>query len=203
MLLYTTPHAPNPRRVQIFLAEKRIAMETRDINLLALEHRDAAYSNINPLRAVPALALADGAVLAESVAICRYIESLHPEPNLFGRDPRAQAFVEMWQRRVEFGLFLSVALAFRHSHPRMAALEQPQLPDLAQIQRSRAGEMMRFLDRELATRPYIAGDAFTIADITAFVAMELAPRGRVAVPEGLADFERWRAAVAGRPSVAA
>lgn len=203
MLLYSTPLAPNPRRVRIFLAEKNVAIETRDVNLMALEHRAESYARINPLRAVPALVLDDGAVLTESVAICRYIESLHPEPPLFGVGGREQAFVDMWQRRVEFGLFLPVALAFRHSHPRLAALEQPQIAQLAETQRPRAQKMMRFLDAELAAHAFIAGDAFTIADITALVAMELAPLGRVEAPEGLTHLARWRAAVAARPSAKA
>ncbi|MBM3624611.1 MAG: glutathione S-transferase, partial [Alphaproteobacteria bacterium] len=125
MLLYNTPLAPNPRRVRIFLAEKNVTIPMRDVNLMAHEHKNEAYSAVNALEEVPALVLDDGAVLTESVAICRYIESLYPEPPLFGRDGREQAFVEMWQRRVEFRLFAPVALAFRHSHPALARLESP------------------------------------------------------------------------------
>lgn len=202
MLLYTTPLAPNPRRVRFFLAEKNVSVETRDVNLMALEHRSESYARINPLRTLPALVLDDGAVLTESVAICRYIETLHPEPPLFGVGGREQAFVDMWQRRVEFGLFLPVALAFRHSHPRLAALEQPQIAQLAETQRPRAQKMMRFLDAELATRDFIAGPAFTIADITAFVAMELTRLARVDVPGDLAHLARWRSAIAARPGAA-
>ncbi|MGB5086481.1 MAG: glutathione S-transferase, partial [Methylocystis silviterrae] len=128
MLLYNTPLAPNPRRVRIFLAEKNVTIPARDINLIAQEHKSEAYAQINPLEEVPALVLDDGATLAESVAICRYIESLYPNPPLLGRDAREQAFVEMWQRRVEFRLFTPVGLAFRHSHPALARLESPQLP---------------------------------------------------------------------------
>lgn len=199
MLLYTTPHAPNPQRVRMFLAEKGVTIETREINLMALEHREEDYARINPLRAVPALMLDDGAVLTESVAICRYIEFLHPEPALFGRGGREQAIVEMWQRRAEFGLLAPVAHAFRHSHPRMNALESPQFPEFAEAQRPRAVATMRFLNEELSGRRFIAGDEFTIADITAYVAAELTKLARIEIPASLVHFLRWRDDVAARP----
>lgn len=203
MLLYDTPGAPNPKRVRIFLAEKGVSLPTRKVDLMSAEHLTEDYAGLNPLRAVPALVLDDGTVLTESVAICRYVEWLHPEPPLFGRGGREQAFVDMWQRRMEFSLFLPVAFAFRHSHPRMAALEKPQLPDFAETQRARAIAGMRFLDRELADRPFVAGEAFTIADITAFVAMELTKLARIEPPAELDRLARWRAAVGARPSAAA
>lgn len=203
MLLYDAPRAPNPRRVRIFLAEKGVSVPTRELDLMALAHMEPDFARINPLHAVPALVLDDGAVLTESVAICRYVEWLHPEPPLFGRDGREQAFVEMWQRRMEFALFLPVAFAFRHSHPRMEILEKPQFPEFAEAQRTRALEAMRYLDGELADRAFVAGDAFTIADITAYVALELTALARIAVPAELAHLARWRAAVGARPSAAA
>jgi glutathione S-transferase len=201
MLLYNTPLAPNPRRVRIFLAEKNVTIPSRDIDLLAHEHKNEAYSAVNALEEVPALVLDDGAVLTESVAICRYIESLYPEPSLFGRDGREQAFVEMWQWRVEFRLLTPVALAFRHSHPALARLESPQRPEFAEFQRPRAQKMMRFLDQELAARRFIASDDFTIADISAIVAMDLTKLGRVEIPQDLPHLSRWRAEVSARPSV--
>lgn len=201
MLLYNTPLAPNPRRVRIFLAEKNVTIPVRDVNLLAQEHKSDVYTAVNALEEVPALVLDDGATLTESVAICRYIESLYPDPPLFGRDAREQAFVEMWQRRVEFRLFIPVALAFRHGHPALARLESPQLPQLAEYQRPRAQQMMRFLDGELASRRFIASDDFTIADITAIVAMDLTKLARVDIPDDLPHLSRWRAEVSARPSV--
>ena len=202
MLLYTTPLAPNPRRVRMFLAEKNVTIPMRDINLMTLEHKNEIYRQVNILEEVPALVLDDGETLTESVAICRYIESLYPEPALFGRGGREQAFVEMWQRRIELRLFTPVALAFRHSHPALARLESPQLPELAALQRLRAQQMMRFLDQELASRRFVASDAFTIADITAFIAMELTKHGRVEIPADLPHLSRWRAEVSARPSAA-
>ncbi|MBM3577313.1 MAG: glutathione S-transferase [Alphaproteobacteria bacterium] len=201
MLLYNTPLAPNPRRVRIFLAEKNVTIPVRDVNLLEQEHKQESYSAINALEEVPALVLDDGATLTESVAICRYIESLYPAPPLFGRNAREQAFVEMWQRRVEFRLFIPVALAFRHSHPALAKLESPQLPQLAEYQRPRAQQMMRFLDSELASRRFIASDDFTIADITAIVAMDLTKFAGVDIPDDLPHLSRWRTEVSARPSV--
>lgn len=201
MLLYNTPLAPNPRRVRIFLGEKNVTIPVCDVNLLAQEHKNDVYTAVNALEEVPALVLDDGATLTESVAICRYIESLYPEPPLFGRDAREQAFVEMWQRRVEFRLFIPVALAFRHGHPALARLESPQLPQLAEYQRPRAQKMMRFLDGELALRRFIASDDFTIADITAIVAMDLTKLARVDIPDDLPHLSRWRAEVSARPSV--
>lgn len=203
MLLYNTPLAPNPRRVRIFLAEKNVTIPVRDVNLMAQEHKDEAYAAVNALKETPALVLDDGGTLTESIAICRYIESLHPEPPLFGRDGRDQAFVEMWHRRVEFRLFAPVGLAFRHSHPAMARLESPQLPQMAEHQRPRAQNMMRFLDQELASRRFIASDDFTIADITALVALDLTKLARVEIPENLPHLSRWRAEVSARPSIAA
>ena len=200
MLLYDTPQAPNPKRVRIFLAEKGLSIETRTVNLMALEHMQDDYLKVNPLAGVPALVLDDGAVLTESVAICRYIESLHPEPPLLRRDGREQAFVEMWQRRMEFQLFAPIAHVFRHTHPRLAALEKPQIPQFADAQRPRALHAMRWLDAELAQRRFVAGEDFTIADITAFVAMELTPLARIDVPLDLPHLARWRAEVAARPS---
>jgi glutathione S-transferase len=203
MLLYDTPLAPNPKRVRIFLAEKGVVIETRVVDLMALEHKREDFLRINPLASVPALILDDGAVLTESVAICRYIESLHPEPPLFGRDGREQAFIEMWQRRMEFQLFAPVAQVFRHTHPRLARLEQPQLPDFAAAQKPRALAAMRWLDGELAGRRFVAGEDFTIADITAFVALELTALARIDIPDDLPHLARWRREVAARPSATA
>lgn len=203
MLLYNAPFAPNPRRVRIFLAEKGIEIPMRDVALAALEQKQEDFRKINPLQTVPALVLDDGEVLTESVAICRYFERLHPEPPLFGVGAHDEAFVEMWQRRVEFGLLATVGMAFRHSHPRMAEMENPQLPEFAEVQRGRAGRFLRFLDSELAARRYIAGNAFTIADITALAAVDLTPFARIDIPAELTQVARWREEVSNRPSAKA
>ena len=203
MLLYDSPMAPNPRRVRIFLAEKGIAVPTETIDLASLQQKDPAFSAINPLQRIPALVLDTGEIICESLAICRYFEEIQPEPALFGTSPLEKAQVEMWQRRAELDFFAPVAWAFRHSHPAMREMEKPQIAELAEASRPRAIAFARFLDRELATRRFLAGDCFTIADITALVAADFSKVARIAFPDDLVHFARWRAEVSARPSAAA
>src|ERR1051325_8423135 len=122
MKLYDGGRSPNPRRVRIFLAEKGISLPPIEaVDLGSLQHKAPAYAAVNPLQRTPALEFDDGTVLTESIAICRYFEELNPEPPLFGTGPLDRARVEMWQRRLEFGLLGAVASVFRHLHPAMAA----------------------------------------------------------------------------------
>jgi glutathione S-transferase len=203
MKLYDSRLAPNPRRVRIFLAEKRISVPTESIDLAKLEQKDPAFAVLNPLQRIPVLELDSGEILCETVAICRYFEEIHPDPPLFGRNILERARVEMWQRRAELEFFLPIALAFRHSHPAMKEMEKPQIAELVEPSRARAIEFARFLDSELAKRPYLAGDAFSIADITAMVAADFARSARIAFPDDLVHFARWRAEVSARPSATA
>lgn len=203
MKLIESARTPNSRRVRIFLAEKGIAVETEQVDLAALQHKSADFTRLNPMQRVPVLLLDDGTALAESVAICRYFEELQPEPALMGRDPLDKARVEMWQRRVEFGLLWSVMHAFRHLHPNMAQLEVPQVPAWGEANRPRVIEALQFLDGELARRPFIAGDAFTIADITALVAIDFMKPAKIERPSELTSLARWYDAVAARPSAKA
>ena len=203
MKLYDSPAAPNPRRVRIFLAEKGIALPTETVDLAKMEQMTPAYAAVNPLRRIPALELDCGEIIAESIAICRYFEEIQPEPPLFGRDPLDKARVEMWQRRVELEFFFPVALAFRHSHPAMIEMEKPQIPQLVEPNKARALAFARFLDSELATRRYIAGETFSIADITALVAVDFTRPARIALPDDLVHLARWRAEVSARPSAKA
>jgi glutathione S-transferase len=152
---------------------------------------------------VPTLEHDDGKRLTESRAICSYLESVKPEPNLMGGDGRERAQIEMWDRRVELGLFLPLAMWVRHSHPALAVLEPRQLPDYAQIQRERARTFARWLDGQLAGRSYVAGPRFSIADITAFCGLEFARLVKYnAAEDGLTNLQRWRDAIATRPSAA-
>jgi glutathione S-transferase len=194
--------APNPRRVRIFLAEKGIALPTEAIDLGAMAHKSLAFRAINPLQRLPALILDDGTAIAESIAICRYIEALHPAPPLFGEGAREQALVEMWQRRVELHLLAPVSQVFRHLHPAMAALEVPQVGAWGEANKPRVLEFLDFLDRELEDRPYVAGPRFSVADITAVVAIDFMKPAKLAVPDGLARLRRWYDAVSSRPAVA-
>jgi glutathione S-transferase len=200
MKLYNSPVAPNPRRVRIFLAEKGIVVPTENVDLARLEQKSPAYAAVNPLLRIPALELDSGEIISESVAICRYFEEIQPDPPLFGRDPLEKARVEMWQRRAELDFFFPIALAFRHSHPAMVEMEKPQIPQLVELNRPRALAFARFLDSELSTRRFLAGEFFSIADITAEVAADFAAPARIKFPDELVHFARWRAEVSGRPS---
>lgn len=203
MKLYSAPHAPNARRVRIFLSEKGISVPTVEIDLAQLQQKTPAFSALNPFQRVPALELDDGTVIAESVAICRYFEETHPEPALFGVGALERALVEMWQRRLELSLLYPVAQAFRHSHPAMKAMESPQVAEWAQACKTHALEAMATIDEALGERAFIAGDRFSIADITGLVALDFTRQARIAIPEGLTRLRRWRDALAARPSAQA
>lgn len=200
MKLYTTPRAPNPRRVRIFLAEKGIVLDEEAVDLGRLEHKRDGYAVINPLQQVPVLELDDGTRIAESMAICRYFEELHPEPPLFGTDNLDRALVEMWQRRMEFALLYRVSQAFRHAHPAMAEMETPQVAEWGEINKPKVLEALAWLDGELSGRSYVAGDRFTVADITALVAVDFMKPARIPQPEGHHHLWRWHAEVSARPS---
>jgi glutathione S-transferase len=203
MKLYDGGRAPNPRRVRIFLAEKGIPVPLAPVDLGKLEHRSAAYAAVNPLQRLPALALDDGTVLTESVAICRYFEEMQPEPALFGRAPLEKARVEMWNRRLELNLFQSVQHVFRHTHPAMREMEVPQVAAWAEANRPRVLDFLALLERELAQRRFAAGDSYSIADITGLVAVDLMKPAKLVLPEEFANVRRWHADVAARPSAAA
>jgi glutathione S-transferase len=195
--------APNPRRVRIFLAEKGIDMAYEQVDIGKGEHKQPGFAKLNPMQRVPVLVLDDGTCIAESVAICRYFECLHPEPALFGRTPVEKAQVEMWNRRVEHSFWFHVQQVFRHLHPAMAELEVPQVPAWAEANRPRVYETLCFLDKELGTRPFIAGQEFSIADITALVTVDFMKPAKLARPPELSNLNRWHDAVSARPSAKA
>lgn len=203
MKLYNSNLAPNPRRVRIFLAEKDVSIERVEIDLAKLEHKKPEFTALNPFQTIPVLELDDGTRIAESIAICRYIEALWPEPNLFGATPIEQAMIEMWQRQLELRLLLPIAQVLRHSHPHMAEMENPQVPDWAASNRPRALQAMAIVDEILRDRPFIAGERFTIADITGLVALDFARPARIAIPPELVRLNRWHQALKARPSAAA
>lgn len=203
MKLYDGGKAPNPRRVRVFLAEKGIEVPTVPVDMGAMGHRSPEVTALNPLQRLPVLVLDDGTVLTESVAICRYFEELHPEPALFGRGALGRALVEMWQRRVELNLMMPVAHAFRHIHPAMKDWEVPQFPEFGEANKPKAVEFLELLDGELASREFVAGDAYSIADITGLIAVDFMKLARIALPEHLSHVRRWHAAVKARPSAEA
>jgi glutathione S-transferase len=203
MRLYHSALAPNARRVRMFLAEKELELPLVPVDLAKLEQKRDDYSAVNPFQLVPALELDDGSVIVESIAICRYLEELHPEPALFGATPRERAEVEMWQRLAELQLLLPIAMTFRHTHPAMREMETPQIAEWAEASRARAFVALRRFDRALATRRYLAGDAFSVADITGLIALDFTKPARIAIPEELTHLIRWRTEVAARPSAKA
>lgn len=202
MKLYIAPGAPNPRRVTMFMVEKGIhGIDLVPVDLNAQEHKGEAYRAKNPLAKVPALELDDGRVLTETRAICTYLEGLYPEPNLMGVDFEERAFIEMADRRVEHYLLAGIANAVRHTHPGLAPLEQPQFPDFGHSQAQKAREIASWFDQLLVRQPWVAGDRFTIADITAFCAIEFAKLMKFnAGKEGMPALQAWRDRVAERAS---
>jgi glutathione S-transferase len=190
-ILYDTPRAPNPRRVRLFLAEKGISLPTETVMIMDGSHFRPEYRDKVGTFHVPALGLSDGTILTETVAICRFIEALHPEPNLMGEGPLEQAVIEMWSRRVEFQLLLPIAQVLRHGNPAMAVLETPQCPEWAEVNRPRVANALDWLETILAQTPYVAGQRFTMADITALVAVEFMRAIKQPLPEAHTASHDW------------
>lgn len=209
MKLYDFQLAPNPRRVRMYLAEKGLAIDTVQVNLRAGEQFHADHRTANPSMLVPALALDDGTLITETMAICRYFEALHPNPALFGNTAKEQALVEMWSRRAELEGFYAVAECLRNSLERFAdrAIPGPrnyaQIPALVERGKARAVAFLEDLDAGLRGREWLAIDRFSVADITAFVVVEFAGWVDVAPTAAQPDLRRWREAVASRPSAKA
>jgi glutathione S-transferase len=202
MKLYNSPAAPNPRRVRVFLAEKGVQVPLEDVDIGNRVNRQPEFLKINPLAGIPVLELDDGTFIAESVAICRYFEGLHPEPPLMGVDAKDRAVVEMWNRRMEFAVLMPIADSFRQRHEFFKGRIR-QLPDYAELQKLNAEDGLKWLDSELANRRYIAGERFSIADITAMIAIDFARISKIGIQPDQKNLARWHAEVAARPSAKA
>ena len=203
MKLYDTPMAPNPRRVRWVMAEKDVTdVEIVPLSLMQGEHKQAAFLQKAGLPLLPALELEDGRVITESIAICRYLESRHPEPNLFGRDPEETAEIEMWMRRAELLVAMPTMQWVRHTAAPLAALETPN-PAVAAYQRDRAMEGLKLLDDHLAGRAWLAANRLTIADIVAFIGVDFARLIRFRPPAELANLARWAETMRARPAAKA
>jgi glutathione S-transferase len=202
MLLYDTTLAPNPRRVRIFLAEKGIEVPVTQVDIGKAENRQPPFLAKNPLGGVPILELDDGRFLAESVAICRYFEAQHPDPPLMGVDGSDAAFVEMWNRRMEIEILRKTADCFRNTHDFFKG-RIPQVAEYGELCRSTARERLAWLDGELADREFIAGDRYTIADITALVGIDFGRPSEIGVAPDQKNLARWYQAVSTRPSALA
>lgn len=202
MKIYDSTIAPNPRRVRIFLAEKGITVPYHQVDLAKAENRQPWFLAKNPLGGVPVLELDDGTLIAESVAICRYFEGTHPNPPLMGTGALGCAIVEMWQRRMELSLFALVAQAFRNTSEFFKG-RIPQVPEFGEVCKTEAIKRLEWLDQVMADRQFIAGEHFTIADITALVAVDFGRWVKIAIQPEQKNLGRWYAAVSARPSAKA
>ena len=211
MKLYDMQIAPNPRRVRMFLAEKHAQIPTVQVDLMGGEHLSPAFKKINSRSVVPVLELDDGTFVDESVAICRYLESIYPEPNMLGRDAREQALIESAQRHMEFDGFQPLLDCFRNTFPAFADRGVPgqpggfkAIPELAERGRRRYEIFLDGLNELLAEHEFIAAERLTIADITAFCALDFAPRGAdMHIPAAHTHTRRWYDAMKARPSATA
>jgi glutathione S-transferase len=203
MKLYSHSVAPNPRRVRIFAAEKGIDLTLEEVDILAGQSRKPEFLAKNSSGGVPVLELDDGSYLSESVAICRYLEGLQPEPNLLGRDVREEAEIERWNRRIELELFAAIGRTVQNISPIFQG-RLKQFPEYGEAQRALAYQRLERMDRELNGHKFIAGDRFTIADITALVAIDFGGRlAEIKIAPELVHLARWHETVSSRPSARA
>jgi glutathione S-transferase len=201
--LYNHAVAPNPRRVRIFAAEKGIELALEDVDILAGQSRTPAFLAKNSSGAVPVLELDDGSCLSESVAISRYLEGLQPEPNLLGRDLREQAEIERWNRRMELELFNPIARTAQNTSPIFQSRFR-QFPEYGEAQRAVVCQRLERMDQELDGHEFVAADRFTIADITALVAIDFGSLlANIQIASRFAHLTRWRAMVSDRASAKA
>jgi glutathione S-transferase len=203
MKIYDTPLAPNPRRVRWFMAEKGIDdVEVVTLNLFEGQHKTPEYLRKAGLANVPMMELDDGTCVTESVAICRYLESVYPEPNLFGRTPTETAVIEMWLRRAEMMVATPLMIGVRHTHPAMGALEA-QVPVIGEHNLSGATRALKVLDRRLSESEWLACDRLTIADIIAYIGLDFGRMVKFRPPEDLTNVARWADAMRARPAAKA
>ena len=202
MKLYDLKAGMNPRRVRIFLAEKGIEVPMVDVDMMKGENATPEFLALNPLGKLPVLELDDGTILTESMAICRYFEELHPEPPLFGRDALDRAKVEMWNRRMELEIAYPMTQVFQHGYEFWKG-RITQVPAFGEVCREKLRDRMNWLDGELADRNYIAGDSYTVADITAQCGLLMGKAVDMRIPETLANLSRWYESVVSRPTARA
>lgn len=204
MIFYDSPNpAPNPRRVRIFAAEKGITLPTETISIVEGRHKAPEFLAINPRGQTPALQLDDGSVLTESVAICRYLEALHPEPSLFGTNPEEIGAIEMWIRRADLIVMPPIGAVWVHTHPFTARLPIQRFADYGEAQRPRVLEAFEMCDTALAETPFIAGEHYSMADIVLLTAVDFAGFIGISLPEELRYLDDWHRRVTARPSASA
>jgi glutathione S-transferase len=202
MILHDLTAGMHPRRVRIFLAEKGVSIERREVDAASGANATPEFIRLNPLGKLPVLELDDGSTICESLAICRYVEALYPDPPLMGRTPRESAHVEMWTLRIDHALSQMIALTFVHSSEFYRGRVQ-QIPEVASWSRDRALTTMAWLDRELAARRCIAGEDYSMADIVAQCAFVLGKAVGLRIPPEMSELSRWFAEVTARPTARA
>ncbi len=202
MILHDLTPGMHPRRVRIFIAEKGLSIERREVDAAGGANATPEFLRLNPLGKLPVLELDDGSVIAESLAICRYLEAMHPQPPLMGQTPQASAHIEMWTLRMDHELSQPIALVFLHSSDFYRGRVE-QVPELASWSRGRALQTMGWLDRQLSDRPYIAGQHYTLADIVAQCACVLGKAVGLRIPPEMTHLSRWFAEVSARPTARA
>jgi glutathione S-transferase len=201
MLLYHDPRAPNPRRVRVFLAEKGVAYDTIEVSIAAQAHQTQDFKKKNPIQLLPVLELADGRVLRESMAICRYLEETYAEPNLFGTDTWERAQIEQWNRHAELELLFPISQVFRNSHKFWEGRIK-QAPEFATVMREHIASRFDWL--EGANRPYFAGERFSVADITAMCALDFGKVVDIRIQATThPNLKAWHERVSTRPSAKA
>ena len=211
MKLYDWKMAPNTRRVRMFMAEKGIELEIEEVGQAEFPALEDDFLAKSPSRLAPVLVLDDGTCIAESIAICRYLESLHPDPPLMGADPKSAAVIEMWERRAEAEGMQAVAELFRNSHPAfvdrgLPGWDEPiaQVEALVERGRARTDHFFKIFDDRLAESEYVGGDTFSVADITTLCSADFsAGAAQVPIPDDAVHMQRWHKAVSARPSASA
>jgi glutathione S-transferase len=202
MRLHDSAAAPNPRRVRVFLAEKGIEVPTVAVDIGKAENRQPPFLAMNPMGGIPVLELDDGTCISESVAICRYFEEVKPEPPLMGTDAVDRALVEMWNRRMEHEVALPAMQSFRNTHEFFKG-RIPQVPEYGAVSKKHALARLAWLDEVLADREFIAGDRYTIADITALIGIDFGRVTQIRIEPDQKNLQRWHETVSSRPSAKA
>jgi glutathione S-transferase len=203
MILYGAPNpAPNPRRVRIFLQEKGIDLPETLVNMMKREHKSPEFRAKNSMGQIPTLELDDGSTISETVAICRYFEETNPEPPLFGTSALERALVDQWIRRIEFAVMMPVGQFWRHAHPRTAAL-LTQYKDFGESNKETYKGAQKYMNRELAERPFVVGDNYTMADICLLSTVDFADWIGLPLEEEFEHLKAWHGRVTARPSATA
>jgi glutathione S-transferase len=202
MKVYDSKAAPNPRRVRIFVAEKGIDVPFEELDIGNAVNRQEDFRKKNSLGTVPVLELDDGTCISESAAICRYFEEMHPEPPLMGVDGKDRAVVAMWDRRMELELLLPIANSFRMQHAFFKGRIE-QCPEYAEVSKRQAIKNMAWLDAALADRKFIAGDRYSVADITALCGVDFGKVSKITIQPDQKNLARWYEEVSARPSAKA